>query len=418
MRSRDYFALAKNSLFHRKMRSWLTVLGIIIGIAAVVGLVSIGQGFEKSLTEQLDVFGGNVVFISPGKTNTNSNTMFGSGGFGTQALAGKLTTTDIAMLRGINGIEYVDGLVTQSADVVFRQETATIPIEGSSPELWKIFNIVDIENGRMLSSSDRRVAVVGNKIAKDTFDKEIRVGDMLEIKGISFRVIGVLKPGSGFAASVVDSGIAISIEDAKDMFQESGSREVNAIVIKAYDNVDLSRVVKDINLRLRASHKNPPGEEDFTITSSDTLKARIGQITSTFTFFLGGIAAIALLVGAIGIANTMFMSVMERTRLIGILKALGAKNKDIKNIFLVEASLIGFVGGVIGVIMGSLFGLGLGMIMSSTQGSMGGISFAPAISLELVTFAILFSVIIGALSGYFPARRASQLDPVEALRYE
>ena len=161
MRSEDYFSLAKNSLFHRKLRSWLTVLGIIIGIAAVVGLVSIGQGFEKSLTEQLDVFGGNVVFISPG--NVDADAMFGSAGFGgSQALTGKLTTTDIAMLKGINGIEFVDGIVSQRTDVVFRGESSVISVEGTNPELWKIFNIVDIDKGRLISSSDRRVAVVGN----------------------------------------------------------------------------------------------------------------------------------------------------------------------------------------------------------------------------------------------------------------
>ena len=208
------------------------------------------------------------------------------------------------------------------------------------------------------------------------------------------------------------------MQDAKDLFLETGSKEVSAIVIKAYDNADLSRVVKDIELRLAASHKNPPGEHDFTITSSDTLKARVSQITSTFTFFLGGIAAISLLVGAIGIANTMFMSVMERTRQIGILKALGAKNKDIRNIFLVESSMIGFVGGLIGVVIGSLFGIGLGIVMSGAQTRMSGASFAPVITAELIIFAILFSVIIGTLSGYFPARRAAKLDPVEALRYE
>ncbi|MBI5332825.1 MAG: ABC transporter permease [Candidatus Aenigmarchaeota archaeon] len=417
MHSGDYFALAKNSLFHRKMRSWLTVLGIIIGIAAVVGLVSIGQGFEKSLTEQLDVFGGNVVFISPG--NVDADAMFDSGGFGgAQTLTGKLTTTDIAMLKGINGIEYVDGIVSQRADVVFRAEISTITVEGTNADLWKIFNIVDIEKGRILSASDRRVAVVGNTIAKDTFDKEIKAGDMIEIKGVSFRVIGVLKSGSGFAAAMVDNSISIPMQDAKDLFQETGSNEVNAIIIKAYDSADLSRVVKDIELRLDASHKNPPGEHDFSITSSDTLKARVSQITSTFTFFLGGIAAISLLVGAIGIANTMFMSVMERTRTIGILKALGAKNKDIRNIFLVESSMIGFIGGLIGVAIGSLFGIGLGIVMSGAQTRMSGMSFAPAITAELIIFAIAFSVIIGVLSGYFPARRAAKLNPVEALRYE
>jgi len=255
-------------------------------------------------------------------------------------------------------------------------------------------------------------------MAKDLFGHEIQLGDIITMRGVNFRIVGVLEKGSGVAATMIDSAIIIPREDARQLFLEPGSKEVSAIIIRASDSADMARVEKDTGFRMRASHKNAPGEEDFTITSSQTIQGRIGQISGTITIFLGGIAAISLLVGAIGIANTMFMSVMERTRQIGILKALGAKSSDVMNIFLIESSLLGFVGGVIGSALGTLFGFALSGISSGSSGPFGPSSLAPAFTPELVLFAIIFSTIIGAASGALPARRAARLNPVEALRYE
>lgn len=419
MKILDYLDLARNSLFHRRMRSWLTVLGIVIGIAAVVGLLSIGQGFQHNIENQLSAFGGNSIFISPGKQQASSGGFGFGGSYVQQAVAGKLTTTDIALLKGVNGIEYVEGFVAGRADVSFKSDKATVNVEGATPELWKIFNIVSLENGRFYSSSETRVAVLGNSIVSTVFKGKIKVGDTITIKGMNFRVIGILQQGSGVASSIVDSAVLIPLDDSRKVFPEIGEREVSSIVAKANDNADPNRVTKDINLRMRASHKVVEGKEDFTVTSSTSIQERVSQITGTITIFLGGIAAIALLVGAIGIANTMFMSVMERTRQIGILKAIGAKNKDIRNIFIVESSLLGFVGGIVGTLIGVLFGLAMtGFSPSGGQGAFGPPAFTPYITIELIAFAIVFSIVIGAVSGYLPARRASKMEPVEALRYE
>ena len=416
MRIEDYLSLAKNSLFHRKLRSWLTVLGVIIGIASVVGLVSIGQGFEHSINEQLNAFGGNAIFISPGRMQAGMSSFgFGGRGFGdSQALEGRLTENDVNALRGIHDLESIDGIISDRADVYFRGQKASVNIQGTTTNLWRIFNIVTLEQGRFFSSSESRAAVVGNIIAKDLFEHEIKLGDLIVIDNSSFRVIGIMEPGSGIAASMIDNAIVIPKEDARKMFQNPGDKEVSSIIAKAADNADMVQVEKNIELRLRASHNKAVGQEDFTVMSSESVKKTVGNISAAITLFLGGIAAISLLVGAIGIANTMFMSVIERTRQIGILKALGAKNKEILNIFLIESSLLGLIGGIIGVAIGFVFGFALSAV------SLGSGSFAmrPAITIELVLFAILFSIIIGALSGLFPAKRASALEPVDALRYE
>lgn len=417
MRFKDYLVLARNSLFHRKLRSWLTVLGIIIGIAAVVAMISITQGFGNSIKEQLSAFGGNSIFISPGKQQQSNAQAFSftGGGFASSATQGKLTSTDVAFLKGIRGVDFVDGMITGREDAVFRGENIKVTIEGATPDLWRIFNIITLEKGRFFFSTESRAVVVGNSIAKKIFKNEIKVGDIIKIKGTDFRVVGVLQAGSGISSSIFDNALIIPREDARRIFLEPGSKEVSAIIIKGSDNADMDQVTKDVELRLRASHKKAPGEEDFTVTNSKAIQGRVDQIIASQTIFIGGIAAISLFVGAIGIANTMFMSVIERTKQIGILKALGAKNNDIMNIFLVESSLLGLVGGIIGVVLGSLLGIGIAGIIS---GSSFGLKVAPAITLELIAFAVIFSVVIGAISGLLPSRRASKLEPVEALRYE
>lgn len=419
MKFLGYLDLARNSLFHRKMRSWLTVLGVIIGIAAVVGLLSIGQGFQQNIQQQLSAFGGNSVFVSPGRQQASSSG-FAFGSIGQEQLVGKLTKNDMASLKGINGVEYVDGFVTGRTEMSFQSKKTSVSIQGSSPELWNIFKIISLESGRFYSSSETRVAVLGYSVAKVTYEGKVKTGDTITIKGINFRVIGILQQGSGVASAIVDNAVLIPTEDARKIFPDFSDNEVSAIVIKVSDTSDPAIVTNDIEARMRASHKVLEGKEDFTVTSSSSIQERVSQITGTITIFLGGIAAIALLVGAIGIANTMFMSVMERTRQIGILKALGATNRDIRNIFIIESSLLGFVGGCVGTLLGVMLGLALSGFSPSggASGAFGPPVFTPYISIELITFAIFFSIVIGAVSGYLPARRASKLAPVEALRYE
>lgn len=415
MRLADYFELAKNSLIHRKIRSYLTILGIVIGIAAVFSLISIGQGFDRSVTQQLSALGGDLIFVIPSSQSRGGPSFGFSQGVGApSASQGELTTTDIAALKGIEGLAFVDGMIFDRAEVKFRGESVQTNVQGITADVIREFPIIKNEEGRSFSSAETRVAVVGHTVANNFFDRKIKIGDIIQIKGEGFRVIGILQLGSGVTASIFDQTITINFADAKRIFLDTGSKKVSAIIGKASENSDIDRVAKDVELRLRASHKIAASKkEDFTVTSSKTIQTQVGQISSTITIFLGGIAAIALLVGAIGVTNTMFMSVMERTRQIGILKALGAKNRDVMKIFLIESSLLGLVGGLIGVGIGIVIGLAIPIFTAGT-----GFDLAPAITPELILFSVLFSVGIGAVSGVLPARRAAKLEPVEALRYE
>lgn len=415
MHAADYLELAKNSILHRKLRSYLTVLGIVIGIAAVFSLISIGQGFDRGITEQLSALGGNLIFATPSSGDQDGPGFGFTGGVGApSATQGELTTTDIAALKGVEGLAFVDGMIFDRADVKFRGESVQTNVQGIPVDVIREFPIIKIGEGRTYSSGEQRVAVVGDTVANNFFERKIKIGDIIQVKGEGFRVIGILQPGSGVTSSIFDQAVTLNFEDARRLFLETGSKKVSAIIGKASDNADIDRVTRDVGLRLKASHKIPASKkEDFTVTSSKTIQTQVGQISSTITIFLGGIAAIALLVGAIGVTNTMFMSVMERTRQIGILKALGARNRDVMNIFLIESSLLGLIGGLIGVGIGVVIGMAIPILTAGSQ-----FSLTPAITPELILFSVAFSTVVGAVSGVLPARRAARLLPVEALRYE
>lgn len=416
----DLIRISFNNLYNRKLRTFLSILGVIIGVAAVVGLMSIGMGFERGIQEQLSVLGGNLVIIAPG--SPDSNTMFGGGGFGhdTQATLGQLTMNDVDALKSVRGMEFVDGILSYSSAITFRGETASVSVMGVTPEMLDFLEeFATLGEGRTLTASDAFSVIIGSTIAHDLFSRDIRLGDVLDIEGTDFRVVGILKSGSGVSAAQADNGIVMSREVLRRHFFDESNRELSIIFSRLLPQTDMERAVEDIEDKLRTSHRVAPGREDFTVISSQQIQSQVGQITSSITIFLFGIAAISLLVGGIGIANTMFTSVMERTRQIGILKALGSTNRDILNIFLAESGLMGLVGGIAGTLLGSLIAF-----LFSLAGSGGGImsgpfsSFTPVISPELVAFAIGFSLAIGIIAGLLPARRASRLEPVEALRYE
>jgi putative ABC transport system permease protein len=423
MHIEDIFRLSLSNILHRKLRSGLTILGIAVGVAAVIALVSVGQGFQASISLQLSSLGGNLIFISPGNPRASGGFVFGGGaqGFGTSPTFVSLKEDDIRAIKTVPGVQYVTGIISHSAEIEFAGQKAVISVQGIEPGIWELVQITDLETGRYLRQDDSAGVVLGNRIANSFFDKKISLNSPIKINGKIFRVVGILKSTGGIIGGITDNIIAITKNTARNLFSnEIDSNEVSGILIKITETADPNIVANQIEQKLRIAHHVTEQNQDFTVNTPQIIQERIGRISSTITLFLGGIAAISILVGGIGIANTMFTSVMERTRQIGVLKSIGMTNGEVMKLILIESMLIGLIGGVIGTILGFFVSQGISQVGSfgPPTGPFRGQVISTYISPELVVFAIAFSGLIGGLSGLFPARRAANLQPVDALRYE
>jgi putative ABC transport system permease protein len=437
---KDSFKLSLNSITHRKLRAWLTLLGIIIGVAAVVSIISIGNGAQASINESLSGFGADVITISPGFSRAGS---FGgrsfepptSGGEGrvvissTQRTSTSSTTTtptlknsDVLVIKNNSDVVAVNQIVSGRNSVTYGDKKTTVSIQGVNPLTWTSTINVTLSSGRLLGNSDTRNVVIGNSLATTTFSKPITLGRQIDINGTSFTVVGILaSSGSSFGGST-DSTIYMPYTSAWDVV-DVNKNEFSSIQVKVANveniDADINAITADLMLSRRVTSKT----QNFSVTSSQTIKEQITSVMQTLTLFLGAIAAVSLLVGAIGIANSMFTSVLEKTRDIGIMKALGASNNEVLILFIIESGLFGLIGGAIGVFVAflltsvlNLMGINIGLVMGGGMGrsASGGMSITP----ELVILAIVLSTIIGIISGVVPASSASKMRPVDALKYE
>ncbi|MBU1197340.1 ABC transporter permease [Candidatus Micrarchaeota archaeon] len=386
------------SLRHRSLRSWLTILGIIIGIASIVILISLAQGLDASIKDQLGSLGSNYVLVTPGN--------FFEGGLqmGPPILKGILYDRDVERINNIGGVEATSGNIGLTlANVQFKEENVSSTVIGVNADAWNKFLIKGgYQEGKFFNDGDQTSAIVGKDVAHGLFSDDLRVGDTLYILGKPFKVRGIVKD-----SPQANNRIFIDQRAARGISNRINSGSVDSILVVTREGSNIEIIEQRIYHELRNSHKVREGEEDFSTLTAASISAQIGEITALLTLFLGGVAAISLLVGGIGVANAMFTSVLERTREIGILKALGASPHTILQLFLLESGMIGFAGGAIGV------GLGVG-----TSLLMNAFDIPSVMTIELMGFALAFSFSVGVISGVVPARNASKLQPVEALRYE
>jgi len=432
MKLADILKLSLNSLTHRGLRSWLTILGIIIGVAAVIAMLSIGTGMSQSVEAQMSTLGADILTVSPGYTTAEGS----EGGFGGRMpgfgkMPGEttdedddeptLTDIDIYAISEAEGVEAVGGIISGGrVEVQYLSKDASVSIEGVDPVAWSEMTNAQLESGRFLGYGDSNSVIVGYSIANDMFDQVLGVNTQIKIEGTTYKIVGILRQSGTGGFGGDDRTIFMTHDDARNLIDDIGSSEYSSIELKIADTDRVDEITENVENVLYYSRMVTEETQDFTVSSPTSMIETLTSTMETLSFFLIGIAAISLLVGAIGIANTMFMSVMERTRLIGIFKSLGTKNSEIMKLFLTESAIIGLMGGLLGIFLGFILvgiisGAGLSLM---GMGRMGTSTSVAVVTPELVIFALFFSTIIGIVSGLIPARKAAKLQIVEAMRSE
>jgi putative ABC transport system permease protein len=393
-----------------KLRSFLTMLGIIIGVAAVIILMSIGRGTQATIVSRIQSLGSNLLFISPGGT-TQGGVRFGPG------TATTLTLEDAQAIAGeVPNIASVAPSNSSSLQIVVAGQNTRSQVSGITPEYQQAYNL-QLSEGDFISDYQyqraMKVAVLGPNVANTLFSGDDPVGQTIRMGNIVVQVIGVLQSkGQSFMGGTDDS-ILVPLttlqQTVAQSLTSSGEHVVRSIVVQVDDQQHAAGVTSEITALLHERHRLAAGaDNDFTITSLQDIINTISQAMSSMTLLLGAIAAIALLVGGIGVMNIMLVSVLERTREIGIRKALGARNRDIWTQFLIEAAFLTLAGGIIGV--------AVGWVVSYFISSMG--QMTTMVSSDIVILAVSVSVGIGLFFGFYPAWNASRLNPIEALRSE
>ncbi len=396
--------LASKNIRNRGVRSWLTMIGIFIGIAALVSLITMGQGLQTAITGQFSTIDPDKLIV------TNVDTGFGPPG---STAVEKLDDDDKELLESINGVDVVVQRLVRVVSFEFNDKTefsyvANIPQEEDAIEVVYDALNIELEEGRLLDENDRRKVILGNDFKSDDFGKEIRIGKTVTIQGENFEVIGFLKKAGTF---ILNGAIIMPDKDLRDIL-EIGD-EYDILIVQVKDAKEVDDLKSTIERKFRDDRDLDPGEEDFSVQTPQQGIQTINTILLSIQMVIAGIAIISLIVGGIGITNTMYTSVLERKKEIGIMKSVGAKNSDIITLFLAESALLGLVGGIVGIIIG--LGLAYGAA-AGISGALGGLEFVITPNTPLLIFAGVFSVLVGAISGVLPAIQASKLNPVEALR--
>jgi putative ABC transport system permease protein len=398
------------TLGSNKLRSGLTVLGIVIGVAAVIAMLAVGNGATASITGSINQVGTNLLFVFRGARNDPNIRN-----------PRPLTMSDSNALMDPYAAPHVQAVapVNQgNGTVEFNGETKTTTIAGVTSSYQAVRN-VSLLDGEFISDQNilgrASVVVIGVDVADALFGhRDGLIGESVRLNGQPFRIVGVLTPQGGSSFGSADNQVIVPLTTAQARLLRSNNPDsVEVIYVQATDFQSVPAASDEITQILRTRHRTAVGADDFTVFTQESILSTVQSVTGVLTIFLGGIAAISLLVGGIGIMNIMLVSVTERTREIGLRKALGARKRDILVQFLVESSMLSLIGGIVGIMFGWLIAFIVGKVAVAT-----GNNFTPIVGLDAVALATLFSAAVGLFFGIYPANRAASLQPVEALRYE
>jgi putative ABC transport system permease protein len=407
MELRETMQVALESLRANKLRSFLTMLGIVIGIAAVIAMVALGSGAQQSVKDRIASLGTTLLNVVPSQQR-------GGGGVASAAERAALTMDDVeAIEERAQTVIAVQPEMARNLQVQYGNRNTNTSIVGTTANYLEVRKFV-VESGRMFGDRDdmgrRRVAVLGPQVVTDlgVMSAEAMVGEAVRIDGVQFEVVGVLQSkGTGGGFGNPDDQVLVPLGTAR--YRLIGNDRLRSINVLSASEADIPVTMAELKKIVRRSHRLRAGQEDdFSIRNQSDFLATLGETTRTFTLLLAGIAAVSLLVGGIGIMNIMLVSVTERTREIGVRKALGATRSNILLQFMIEALVLCLMGGIAGIALG----VGLAVAMSAA------FQWKTAIGISSVLIAFLFSAGVGVLFGVWPARRAASLDPIASLRYE
>ncbi|NJD59939.1 MAG: FtsX-like permease family protein [Anaerolineae bacterium] len=399
---------AFESLAANKLRAGLTILGIVIGVGAVIAMVSVGRGAQATITESINGIGTNLIFVFRGGSEDVRNpkhiTLQDA-----QAIADPFQAPSVSAVAPV---------IQDSGKVTFGRESTTTSITGVTPEYQSVrkYGLTEgefINQEQLLGQAS--VVLLGSEVADKLFGRqEGLIGETVRIEGQPYRVIGVLESKGGSGFSNADNQIMVPFSTAQArLIRHAVTDQVDLLLVEAVSPKAVPAASEEVAQILRTRHRTAIGADDFTILTQQDFLSTASTITNVLTIFLGGVAAISLLVGGIGIMNIMLVSVTERTRESGLRKAVGAHKSDILIQFLAESSVLSLIGGVIGIILGYAIAIVVSQIAKASNANI-----APTISLDIILIATLFSTAVGLFFGLYPANRAANLEPVEALRYE
>lgn len=400
---KEYFNIAIRNIRTRSLRSFLTILGIVIGVFLIISLLSLSAGLKSTIDQQLQALGGEMIMVMPG-TDIFSSMIFGGA---------KLQKEDLEAIKKAEGVDSVLGFSYTGSIARYKDESKQIAIAGYDPwkeslDILSIFQGWSLKEGKWPSRGNE--VLIGSQVASEIFSKKVKTGSQMTIKGRKFEVAGIL---NSLGSKQDDSMVYMDMKVYQDLTGEKRGTAAYAMA-KLAEGADENIVAEAIEESLEKTRKRRSGtdEADFSVITSEKMGEIAGTILGIIQIVIIGFASIAIIVGGIGITNSMFTSVRERTKEIGIMKAIGATNSAILLIFLFEAGIIGLIGGVGGTLLGSLLAKGI-----EIYGQYHPLFyFKASVGLSLIVFGLAFSFLVGCLSGFFPARRAAKLRPVEALR--